>query len=112
MADEVIGSGPGSEPSPFERIRRVNEAGNEHWSSRDFAKVLGHTDYRNFEQVIDKAKIACFNSGQRLDDPFVDVTEMVEIGKRRPSCRHDHAGLPSAESIKKLESKKRKQIGK
>lgn len=27
---------PGT-PSPFEQIRRVNNAGNPHWSSRDFA---------------------------------------------------------------------------
>ena len=67
--------------SPFERIRRTNDAGNEYWSSRDFAKILGYSDYRNFEQVIDKARTACFNSGQRIDDHFVDVTEMVEVGK-------------------------------
>src|ERR1019366_2000967 len=67
------------EPTPFEQIRRVNAAGNEHWSSRDFAKVLGYTDYRNFEQVVEKARLACFNSGKRFDDHFVDITEMVEI---------------------------------
>jgi DNA-damage-inducible protein D len=67
--------------SPFQRIRRVNDTGNEFWSSRQFAEILGYTDYRNFEQVIHKAKTACFNSGQRLDDHFVDVTEMIEIGK-------------------------------
>lgn len=66
--------------SPFERIRRTNDAGNEYWSSRDFAKVLDYSDYRNFEQVIAKARTACFNSGQRVDDHFVDVTEMVELG--------------------------------
>lgn len=66
--------------SPFERIRRINEAGAEHWSSRDFAGVLGYADYRNFEQVIGKARLACFNSGQRIDDHFGDVTEMVGIG--------------------------------
>ena len=66
--------------SHFERIRRTNEAGNEYWSSRDFAQVLGYTDYRNFEQVIHKARTACFNSGQRIEDHFVDVTEMVPIG--------------------------------
>lgn len=38
--------------SPFERIKRQNEAGVEFWSSRDFAGVLGYTDYRNFESVI------------------------------------------------------------
>jgi DNA-damage-inducible protein D len=74
-------SGSGDEPSPFERIRRVSGAGHEHWSSRDFAKVLGYTDYRNFEQVIGRAKMACFNSGQRVEDHFVEITEMIEIGK-------------------------------
>jgi DNA-damage-inducible protein D len=69
------------EISPFEQIRRTNSTGNEFWSSRDFAKVLDYTDYRNFEAVIEKARTACFNSGQRLEDHFVDITEMIEIGK-------------------------------
>ena len=43
-------------------------------------RVLGYTDYRNFEAVIEKARTACFNSGQRVDDHFVEVTEMVGIG--------------------------------
>jgi DNA-damage-inducible protein D len=67
--------------STFELIQRTNAAGNEYWSSRDFAQVLGYTDYRNFEQVIRKAKVACFNSGHRIEDHFVDVTDMIEIGK-------------------------------
>ena len=73
--------------SPFEQIRRSNAAGHEFWSSRDFAKVLDYSDYRNFEQVIAKARTACFNSGQRIDDHFVDVTDMIEVGKgaKRPA---------------------------
>ncbi len=67
--------------SPFERIRRTNAAGAEYWSSRDFARVLGYSDYRNFEHVIRRAKTACFNSGQRIEDHFVEITEMIEIGK-------------------------------
>ena len=35
---------------------------------------------RNFEGVIEKAKLSCFNSGHRIEDHFVDVTEMVTIG--------------------------------
>jgi hypothetical protein len=66
--------------TPFEQIRRTNPAGNEFWSSRDFARVLSYNDYRNFEAVIAKAKTACFNSGQRLEDHFVEITEMVGIG--------------------------------
>ena len=66
--------------SPFEAIRRTNAAGNEFWSSRDFARVLGYSDYRNFEQVVSKARMACFNSAHRVEDHFVDVTDMVDIG--------------------------------
>ncbi|MFA6448871.1 MAG: DNA damage-inducible protein D [bacterium] len=72
--------GPG-EMSPFERIRRTNKADVEFWTSRDFAGVLGYSDYRNFEQVVGKARLACFNSGHRIEDHFVDITEMIGIGK-------------------------------
>ena len=65
----------------FEQIRRTNTAGNEFWSSRDFAQVLEYADYRNFEAVIERARTACFNSGQRVEDHFVGITEMIEIGK-------------------------------
>ena len=71
----------GGHRSPFERIKRTNDAGTEFWSSRDFAGVLGYGDYRNFEGVVEKAKLACFNSGHRIEDHFVEVTEMIEIGK-------------------------------
>jgi DNA-damage-inducible protein D len=79
MAKEMAKT-TGGHASPFERIKRTNEAGMEFWSSRDFAEVLGYGDYRNFEGVIEKAKMACFNSAHRLGDQFGDVTEMVSIG--------------------------------
>ncbi len=79
--NEKIENAAGGQLSPFERIKRTSEAGMEFWSSRDFSEVLGYGDYRNFEGVIEKAKMACFNSGHRLEDHFVDITEMIEIGK-------------------------------
>jgi DNA-damage-inducible protein D len=69
------------EITPFEAIRRTNPAGNEYWSSRDFAKVLGYVNYRHFQAVIEKARIACFNSGQRVEDHFVGTDDMIEVGK-------------------------------
>ena len=82
MTDELS---PGT-PSPFEQIRRVNDAGNEYWSSRDFARILGYVNYRHFLAVIEKARTACFNSGQRVEDHFVGIDDMIEVGKgaRRP----------------------------
>ena len=55
-------------------------AGNEFWSSRDFAKVLGYADFRNVQSVIESARTACFNNGHRVEDHIGDVTDMVEIG--------------------------------
>ena len=81
MANEITKTPPTGNDSPFERIKRTNAAGNEYWSSRDFAQILDYSDYRNFEQVIRKAKKACFNSGHPIEDHFVDITEMIEIGK-------------------------------
>jgi DNA-damage-inducible protein D len=69
-----------TEISPFEQIRRVNPAGNEFWSSRVFARVLGYVNYRHLLAVIEKARTACFNSGQRVEDHFVGIDEMVGIG--------------------------------
>lgn len=64
----------------FDSIRRENETGVEYWSSRDLAKVLGYADYRNFSSVVSKAKTACQNSGQKIENHFVDTTEKVLIG--------------------------------
>ena len=65
----------------FEGIKRVDENGIEWWSSRELAKVLTYTDYRNFLDVMRKAWNACLNSGQDPKNHFVRVTEMIQIGK-------------------------------
>lgn len=80
MTNEITKTPPTGNDSPFEQIKRTNDTGNEYWSGRDFSLILGYSDYRNFEQVIKKAKAACFNSGHRIEDHFVDITEMVDIG--------------------------------
>ena len=64
----------------FETIKRIDENGSEYWSSRDLAKELEYQDYRKFSNVIEKAKIACENSGQVIHNHFVPMDEMVAIG--------------------------------
>lgn len=70
-----------SEPqTPFEKIRKTGEKGHDYWTTRELAEVLGYSDYRNFEVVLQKAKQACFNSGQAPENHFGEFNEMVEIG--------------------------------
>lgn len=64
----------------FEDAAHVDDDGVEFWTARTLANLLKYKDYRNFLKIIDKAKLACRNSGQRHEDHFVDVTEMVDIG--------------------------------
>src|SRR3989338_10677524 len=64
----------------FETIKRVDNNGKEYWSSRELATILEYPDYRKFLNVIDKAKVACENSGEVIHNHFVHKDEMVEIG--------------------------------
>lgn len=66
--------------SVFENIKKHLEDGTEFWYARELQDVLEYTEWRNFKKVIDKAKIACDNSGNYVDDHFVDVNKMVQIG--------------------------------
>jgi len=54
--------------------------GVEYWMARDLQKLLDYADWRNFLQVIQKAKMACLNSKQSPVDHFVDVNKMVRLG--------------------------------
>jgi len=64
----------------FESIRQFDEDGHEFWSARDLAPLLEYQDWRNFQQVIDKARMACEQSGHLIDDHFGDITKLVPIG--------------------------------
>ena len=67
--------------SLFESIKNIDENGNEYWTSRSLWKILEYTEYRHFLPVIEKAKLACKNSGQKIEDHFEDILEMIVIGK-------------------------------
>ena len=76
MAKEI--SKPGS--TLFEEIRKVDNRGNEFWTSRDLAKVLEYSEYRHFIPAVKKAKEACNSSGHKVENHFEDILEMVGIG--------------------------------
>ena len=42
--------------------------------------MLEYLEYRNFQPAIERAKEACQNSGQQIENHFVDMHEMVAIG--------------------------------
>lgn len=64
----------------FEISKKIDPSGQDYWSARNLGKILEYSEYRNFQTVIDKAKLACINSGQASEKHFVDTEEDVAIG--------------------------------
>jgi len=64
----------------FEDIKRIRDDGGEYWFARELALVLDYTEWRNFTKVINKAMIACNNSGHDVVYDFVEVNKIVDAG--------------------------------
>lgn len=67
----------------FENIKHYTEDGQEFWYARELQVVLEYAEWRNFQNVINKAKVAAQNSGFAPDDDFVDVNKIVNAGATR-----------------------------
>ena len=50
------------------------------WSARELQPLLGYSLWQNFTNVVNKAKDACMNVGNDINDHFIDVNKMVELG--------------------------------
>lgn len=64
----------------FEDIKHVNEYGQEFWYARELQEVLEYSQWRRFNEVIIKAKEACKNSNNFVEEHFADVGKMITVG--------------------------------
>ena len=63
----------------FESIANEYE-GVECWSARELAKLLGYAQWRNFENIVNKANAACEHAEQEVSYHFAEVGKMVSLG--------------------------------
>ena len=65
----------------FEDIKHTTEDGVKFWYARELAPVLDYVQWRNFSKVIDRAMLACQNSGFSIDDHFAEVSKTIPMPK-------------------------------
>lgn len=65
----------------FESIKHVNEYGEEYWLARELQPVLEYVQWRNFAEAVERAKLACKNSGFAVEDHFADVSKTIDMPK-------------------------------
>jgi len=60
MSDKTV---PAIGGQSFEALKQTNEFGAEYWSARDLQPLLGYSQWRRFEQAVERAMVSCGQSG-------------------------------------------------
>ena len=67
--------------SPFEQIKRFDASNSEYWLARELQPLLGYSQWRQFDDCVNRAKLACQNSGEHNNDHFADARKLIKAGK-------------------------------
>lgn len=70
-----------SQQPDFDSIKQENVYGTEYWSARDLMPLLGYTQWRRFDEAIQRAITACEQAGSAVSDHFAAVGKMIKTGK-------------------------------
>ncbi len=65
----------------FQDHSNTTDNGIEFWFARDIQQLLGYSEWRNFFNVIIKAKTTCEASGNLISDHFVDINKTINMPK-------------------------------
>ena len=65
----------------FEALKQTNEHDAEYWSARDLQPLLGYSQWRRFEQAIERAITSCRESGNNPDYHFAGAGKPIPGGK-------------------------------
>ena len=74
----------------FEDIKHIDEDGQEFWYARELQRVLKYAQWRYMKEAVERARLACENSGLNPDDHFAEVRKMVPIGSGAERAVEDY----------------------
>jgi DNA-damage-inducible protein D len=79
-------------PGPdFDSIKQMNVYGMEYWSARELAPLLGYDKWQRFEDALRRAKTACEQTGNIVQDHFTGAGKMVQVGSGAERNIKDYA---------------------
>jgi len=64
----------------LEASKRTTEKGIDYWRARKVQLVLAYSEWRNFENAINRARMACESAGIDPMNHFVEITKKVQVG--------------------------------
>lgn len=64
----------------FESIKKIDADGIEYWEARELMPLLEYPNWAKAEELLTRAKKACVNSGQDVENHFHQTVKMVHIG--------------------------------
>ncbi len=65
----------------LEAVKRTTDTGKDYWHAREINVILGYPTWREFEGVVERAKLACDGAGLLSANHFVLTHNMMEVGK-------------------------------
>jgi hypothetical protein len=78
------------ENSSFDTICHTEENGNEYWFARELMLLLGYDTWAKFKRIIERAKLACLNSGENVEHHFTPGDNAVEKKQGIGSKKQDY----------------------
>lgn len=73
----------------FESLKKVNQHGIEYWSARELQSLLGYSQWKGFENAIQRAIESCKQSGNNPKNHFSGAGKMVGIGSNTERAIED-----------------------
>jgi DNA-damage-inducible protein D len=74
----------------FESLKKLNEHSVEYWSARDLQPRLGYSQWRSFENAIQKAIESCKQSGNNPAHHFAGARKVIQAGKGATQIIEDY----------------------
>ena len=65
----------------FEDIKHIDENKHEYWLARELQNILGYYQWRSINDLIERAKVACKESKNNVDDHFAVQRKMIKLAK-------------------------------